>query len=291
MRTSHLPCSQHVLLSRRQLLRWGVRTAAGLTLAPAILAPAGCGPKAGVAPTADPATNVLRAGRFRAAPDGRKREIWGYDGQFPGPVIRATEGETLSIRVVNELAAPTSVHWHGMHQPGSWQMDGVDEVSARPIPAGSEFVYKFRAVPAGTHWYHSHVGVQYGNGLLGPLIVAERQPIATYDREEVLFINDWFLDLGEVLLDRLVKGDRPGDAKPGQKKEGTQRSPKGGKKDFGDVPFQSVLFNGKGRTNGCVSSSEPNQDGSPVPPARALVLRPGQAGGAESQGSAPQGLD
>ena len=49
----------------------------------------------------------------------------------------------------------------------------------RQVP-GSEFVYEFKATPAGTHWYHSHVGVQYGNGLFGPLIVegpqAEHRP-------------------------------------------------------------------------------------------------------------------
>jgi FtsP/CotA-like multicopper oxidase with cupredoxin domain len=243
MSPSTSPGWQHVGLSRRQFLRWGARAAAGLTLAPAILLPAGCGSQPTGTPAADPATHVLRARRFRAAPDGREREVWGYDGQLPGPVVRAREGETLRLKVVNELGVPTSVHWHGMHQPGTWQMDGVEGVSAPPIPAGSEFVYEFRAEPAGTHWYHSHVGVQYGDGLFGPLIVEERQPIAAYDREEVLFINDWFLEPSEVLLDRLVKGDgMKMDMKPGQKM--------GGKKDVGDVPFQSVLFNGKGRATG-----------------------------------------
>jgi FtsP/CotA-like multicopper oxidase with cupredoxin domain len=245
-------------LSRRQFLRRSARAAAGLTLAPAILVPAGCGTRAVVTPASDSATHVLRAQRFRAAPDGREREVWGYDGKLPGPVLRAREGDTLRVKVVNELGTPTSVHWHGMHQPGTWQMDGVEGVSRPPIPAGSEFLYEFRAEPAGTHWYHSHVGVQYGNGLFGPLIIEERQPIAAYDREEVLFLNDWFLEPGDVLLDRLVKGSgMKMDMLSGEKKDDAKRPPMrgmSGMKDVGDVPFQSVLFNGKGRAPGDTKS-------------------------------------
>jgi FtsP/CotA-like multicopper oxidase with cupredoxin domain len=196
---------------------------------------------------------VLRAGRFRAAPDGRVREVWGYNGQLPGPVIRAREGDTLRVNVINELGVPTSVHWHGMHQPGTWRMDGVEDVSRPPIPAGSEFTYEFRATPAGTHWYHSHVGVQYGNGLFGPLVVEERTPIATYDREETLFLNDWFLQPGDTLLADLLGGKGmkmpgKGDGKGMEMKEGKE------KKDVGDVPFQSGLVNGKGRAPGDTKS-------------------------------------
>src|SRR5262249_9626336 len=119
---------------------------------------------------------------------------------------------------------------------------GGGEGGGRRVAAGSEFLYEFRAEPAGTHWYHSHVGVQYGNGLFGPLIVEERDPIAAYDREEVLLINDWFLELGDALLGRLMKGGMDGKKMPGSKK------------DVGDVPFQSVLFNGKGRAPGDTTS-------------------------------------
>jgi FtsP/CotA-like multicopper oxidase with cupredoxin domain len=202
----------------------------------------GCQRRGAETPAGNFAGTVLRAGRFTAAPDGRSRQVWGYNGQLPGPVIRVKEGETLRVKVINELGdVPTSVHWHGMHQPGTWQMDGVEEVSRPPIPAGSEFVYEFKATPAGTHWYHSHVGVQYGNGLFGPLIVEERTPIAAYDREEIVMLNDWFLESGDALLAGILKGM---DRKMPAPKEGK------GMKDFGDVPFQSALINGKGRAPG-----------------------------------------
>jgi FtsP/CotA-like multicopper oxidase with cupredoxin domain len=202
----------------------------------------GCQRRGAEGPADEFTGTVLRAGRFTAAPDGRSRQVWGYNGLLPGPVIRVKEGDTLRVKVINELGdVPTSVHWHGMHQPGTWRMDGVEGVSRPPIPAGSEFVYEFKATPAGTHWYHSHVGVQYGNGLSGPLIVEERTPIAAYDRDEIVFLTDWFLESGDALLAGILKGT-----------DGKMPARKGGKgmKDLGDVPFQSALVNGKGRAPG-----------------------------------------
>jgi multicopper oxidase len=198
-------------------------------------------------------------------------------GSFRGPLLRAQLGETLRIKVTNHLAVPTTVHWHGLHQPGTWQMDGVDRVSRSPIPAGGSFVYEFVATPAGTHWYHSHVGVQYGNGLFGPLVIDEPAPPARYDREEILLINDWFLRPAEEILAALVgpqhgrpmagmKGpamkagemNGPSMKSPGMMGAGmkggamTGRPMKGidGKPDIGDVPFESALLNGQGRFAG-----------------------------------------
>jgi FtsP/CotA-like multicopper oxidase with cupredoxin domain len=192
---------------------------------------------------------VLRAARFTTAPDGRPREVLGYNGQLPGPVIRVKEGDTLRVRVINQLGAvPTSTHWHGMHQLNTFRMDGVPDVSGPPIPAGGEFVYEFTATPPGTHWYHSHVGVQYGNGLSGPLIVEEREPIAAYDRDETLFLTDWFLQPGDELLADILK--RASMKMPG--KIAMKDMP--ATKDVADVPFQSALINGKGRAPGDTTS-------------------------------------
>lgn len=134
---------------------------------------------------------LLTVDAIEAAPDGFKRQIYAYNGQLIGPTIRAKEGERLKIKVINNLTVPTIVHWHGMHQPGTWRMDGVEGVSGPAISPGDSFTYDFEATPAGTHWYHSHAGVQYSDGLFGPLIVEEARPIARYDREEILLINDW----------------------------------------------------------------------------------------------------
>jgi FtsP/CotA-like multicopper oxidase with cupredoxin domain len=159
---------------------------------------------------------------------------------------------------------PTSIHWHGFHQKGSPEMDGVEGVSREPIMPGESFVYDFIAEPAGTHWYHSHVGVQYGNGLFGPFIVEEASPIATYDRDEVLLVNDWFRELGDKLLASLLKPSpgidmpnaklsTPESDMPEKKKMADMKDRPGMSmpmKDVGDIPFHSGLMNGKGRMAG-----------------------------------------
>jgi multicopper oxidase len=195
---------------------------------------------------------VLRVGRGRMAPDGRMRDVYTYNGEIPGPVIHAKLGQKLRVKVVNEVGQPTSVHWHGMHQPGTWQMDGVADVSRPPIPDGQEFTYEFTATPAGTHWYHSHTGVQYSDGLIGPLIVEEEQPPAKYDRDLILFINDWFLKSSEEILAGLEKPDGRGMEKGAMKSspaggKGMAGMSAGTKPDIADVPFESALINGAGR--------------------------------------------
>jgi FtsP/CotA-like multicopper oxidase with cupredoxin domain len=74
---------------------------------------------------------------------------WVYNGTAPGPVIRATEGDTLRVRFVNAGSHPHTIHFHGIHPAN---MDGVFEV----VETGGEFTYEFEARPAGFHVYHCH---------------------------------------------------------------------------------------------------------------------------------------
>jgi multicopper oxidase len=177
------------------------------------------------------------------------------DDSLPGPMIRVREGETVVVRLRNELPEPTTIHWHGMTQLGTWQMDGVANISQEPIPPGQTFEYRFKAEPAGTHLWHSHTGVQYGEGMFGMLIVdAVDDPYRDdYDVEHTVCINDWFHEPGTQILSNLEEGVYMEPMKMGRGDSG------GGKMgsaaaadiykgpDLGDVPFQSALINGKGR--------------------------------------------
>jgi len=220
----------------------------------------------------------LSVDAFEAAPDGVKRGVFGYGGQLIGPTIRVKEGERLNLTVENNLKVPTIIHWHGMHQPGSWTMDGVEGVSGPAIPPGESFTYDFTATPGGTHWYHSHAGVQYSDGLFGPLIVEEETPIARYDREQILLINDWDHEWADQLWKRLStqgmgamdsdgmasggmgamgSGAMGGAAGERTKPHATRGLDQGFASqwgsptlDWGDVPFTSGLVNGKGRAAG-----------------------------------------
>jgi len=92
---------------------------------------------------------------------------WAYNGQVPGPTLRATEGERLRIRFKNNSVHPHTIHFHGFHPAN---MDGVFELVGR----GQEFIYEFDAEPAGLHLYHCHTSPlrkHIEKGLYGSFII------------------------------------------------------------------------------------------------------------------------
>jgi manganese oxidase len=113
---------------------------------------------------------------------------WSYNGQVPGPTIRATEGDTIKINFVNEGSKPHTVHFHGYH---SFDMDG--SMDAQLVHPGGSFEYEFKAAPFGLHVYHCHsypVSEHVAKGLYGAYIVDPREdtrPVA--DQELVMVMN------------------------------------------------------------------------------------------------------
>jgi FtsP/CotA-like multicopper oxidase with cupredoxin domain len=125
--------------------------------------------------------------------------IWGYDGTVPGPLLRVKRGEEVKVRLTNDLPEPTSVHWHGLRLPNA--MDGVPHLTQSPIEPGQSFDYRFKAMDAGTYWYHSHVysSEQVERGLYGALIVDEADRLDV-DQDILLVVDDWRL-LADGTLD------------------------------------------------------------------------------------------
>ena len=161
-------------------------------------------------------TMEARAGTLRLV-SAAETAIWGYDGQVPGPLLRVKKGEELNVRLVNKLAQPTTLTWHGVRTVNA--MDGVAGLTQAPIPPGGSFDYRFTPPDAGLFWYHPHVwptvAEQVGRGLYGVLIVDEPQPPAV-DRDLLVVLDDWQLDpKGQIAADfldpvRAGEGDRIG---------------------------------------------------------------------------------
>jgi multicopper oxidase len=82
---------------------------------------------------------------------GRSFKAWTYNDEVPGPEIRVREGETLRVVLRNYLPEGTTIHWHGLPVPN--KMDGVPDVTQKPVQTGQSFVYEFKAVPSGTYVY------------------------------------------------------------------------------------------------------------------------------------------
>jgi FtsP/CotA-like multicopper oxidase with cupredoxin domain len=144
------------------------------------------------AATRAPAQGATRSGDFRllragplAGSAAASVTASGYDGASPGPVLRVKRGEEVRVRLANELASDTSLHWHGVRVPNA--MDGVPHLTQAPVPPGGSFDYRFVAPDAGTYWYHALVAEPAG--LAGAFIVDEVEPVEA-DRDVVLMLAD-----------------------------------------------------------------------------------------------------
>jgi len=124
---------------------------------------------------------------------GHLTPAWAFGGQAPGLELRSRQGDWLRVRFINRLEVPTTIHWHGIRLP--LEMDGVPYVSQLPVLPGEYFDYRFKTPDAGSFWYHPHVSSseQLGRGLVGPLIVEEREP-SGFRHERTLSLKSWHVD-------------------------------------------------------------------------------------------------
>ncbi len=128
---------------------------------------------------------------------GMKANLWGYNGQSPGPTIEAVEGDKVRIFVTNRLPEHTTVHWHGVLLPSG--MDGVGGLTQPQIPAGRTYVYEFELKTSGTHMYHPHADemVQMAMGMMGLFIIHPRDPAQhRVDRDFAFLLNAFDVEPG-----------------------------------------------------------------------------------------------
>ncbi|MEO5982320.1 MAG: multicopper oxidase family protein [Pedococcus sp.] len=173
-------------------------------------------------------------------------QTWAYDDGVPGPLLRATAGDLLSVGVANSLGESTSVHWHGVALRND--MDGVPGTTQAPIAAGGEFTYAFTVPDPGTYFYHPHSGLQLDRGLYGVLVVDDPHEPGDYDLEWVVVLDDWVDGTGRTpddVLATLEQGSGQGMGGMG----GGMMGGAGGQSDLlgdaGDVDYPHYLVNGR----------------------------------------------
>jgi FtsP/CotA-like multicopper oxidase with cupredoxin domain len=128
---------------------------------------------------------------------GMVANLWGYNGQSPGPTIECVEGDKVRIFVTNKLPEHTTIHWHGVLLPNG--MDGVGGLNQPQIPAGKTWVYEFVMKHSGTFMYHPHADemVQMAMGMMGFIVVHPKDPnLHRVDRDFVFLVNAFDIDPG-----------------------------------------------------------------------------------------------
>jgi len=226
---------------------------------------------------ARPSSGRVRDVTLAAAPaqvrvGGRRVKTWAFNGKVPGPQIRVRVGDVLQARVVNNLPAPLTVHWHGVALRND--MDGVPDVTQTAIAPGATFTYRFKVSDAGTFFYHPHVGTELDRGLYGALIVDPARTDRSTARDITLLLDDWIDGTGknpDDVLDQLKNGmgnmgqgssgagsgmpDMPGMSDmPGM---GSAKSPLGS--DIEDVTYPSYVLNGRAANDPATYKVRPDE--------------------------------
>lgn len=138
---------------------------------------------------------------------GKRLSTTTYNGQFPGPLLRFTEGKQTWVDVYNDTDIPQQLHWHGQRLPVD--VDGSAEEGTPFIPAHGLRQISFVPGPSGFRFYHTHLnpgadltGGQYG-GLVGPVYIEPKHEPGSYDREVFLTLKEFQPTLSQG-------GDMPG---------------------------------------------------------------------------------
>jgi FtsP/CotA-like multicopper oxidase with cupredoxin domain len=167
-------------------------------------------PRADNAPLAQPRRIVrlangdtlrLTAGIVRRSFKGRTITMFGFNEQYPGPLLDVPQNAELVVELINRLDQPTTVHWHGVRLEN--RFDGVPDLTQPEVKPGERFIYRLRFPDAGIYWYHPHVreDVQQDLGLYGNMLVRSPRPdyFSPANREEILILDDLLVDDGALV--------------------------------------------------------------------------------------------
>jgi FtsP/CotA-like multicopper oxidase with cupredoxin domain len=137
-----------------------------------------------------------------------------YNGQFPGPLLRLSEGKSVVVDIQNDTDTPEQLHWHGQFLPAD--VDGAAEEGTPFIPAHGMRRITFAPGPAGFRFYHTHIGAGADlsaglySGQVGLIYIEPAHDLGAYDREVFLALKEFgpFLSRTEMPLDFLAPTNR-----------------------------------------------------------------------------------
>jgi FtsP/CotA-like multicopper oxidase with cupredoxin domain len=134
-----------------------------------------------------------------------------YNDQFPGPLLRFTEGKQVVVDIYNDTDTPELAHWHGQMIPAD--VDGAAEEGTPFIPAHGKRRITFVPKPSGFRFLHTHViaGADLNRGTYtgqtAPVYIEPKSNPGAYDREVFLVLKEFapsFSKGGDMAMDFLA---------------------------------------------------------------------------------------
>ncbi len=186
-----------------------------------------------------PTRIALAAERRIIEVNGRAASVFGIRRPDGSPGIILDPGQRFSVDLANRCAEDTIVHWHGQTPP--FLQDGVAETGGTILKPGTVQAYDFVPRP-GTHWMHSHHGLQEQALMAAPLIVRTSDDLKADVQEVTVLLHDFsFKDPAELLAKAVGSA---GSAMPGMDMGQHGSKPSGaGNPDLNDVDYDAYLAN------------------------------------------------
>jgi FtsP/CotA-like multicopper oxidase with cupredoxin domain len=136
----------------------------------------------------------IAAGNLELAP-GHVVSTTLYNDQFPGSLLRFTEGKRAIVDIYNDTDIPEVAHWHGQMIPS--EVDGAIEEGTPVIPPHGMRRISFVPKPAGFRFLHTHViaGSDLAKGAYSgqaaPVYIEPKSNAGAYDREVFLVLKEF----------------------------------------------------------------------------------------------------
>ena len=118
---------------------------------------------------------------------GVTQEIWTFNEQFPGPIMRGKVGDIFTVTLTNNGTMGHSLDFHASKVAMNDEM--------RTIQPGESLVYQFEAKHAGAFMYHCGTSPtihHIGNGMFGAIII-DPPELAPVDHEFVFVQSELYL--------------------------------------------------------------------------------------------------
>ncbi|KAH0465256.1 hypothetical protein IEQ34_005359 [Dendrobium chrysotoxum] len=127
----------------------------------------------------------------------QNKTITAVNGKYPGPTIKAHEGDSVAIHVINESPYNITIHWHGIFQRMTPWADGPNFITQCSIQPGNSYTYKFNVIgQEGTLWWHAHVSVLratvYGALIIHPRVGGVGFPFPKPYKEATILLGEWW---------------------------------------------------------------------------------------------------